>query len=217
MSRVLLHGITYAEDGPALEPGFEDRPLRRLTHGSVSALVADHPSGAPDPRIESLREYGRAIERLTAGRTLLPARFATVLPDDDSVLALLRDRQATLLATLGRVRGAVELGVRATFRDGVSASADSSQSGGEYLAGKLAQRRRARDVSNALDPLARIARGSRQALAGRAELSIVCAYLVDRDRVAEFVARVTELDTGLDDVELACTGPWPPYSFTEAA
>ncbi len=216
MTRLLLHGITYAEDADSdLGAGFEGRPLRSLRHDSLAAIVAEHPSAAPDPRIESLRAYGRIIERLAETRALLPARFASLLPDDASGVALLRDRQPELLAALGRVRGAVELGVRATWRNGVPAPVPDPESGGEYVAVKLAQRRHARDVAGALDPLARIARGSRQAVSTSAELSVVCAYLVDRDRVAEFVARVTQLDGGIDEVELTCTGPWPAYSFTE--
>jgi hypothetical protein len=41
------------------------------------------------------------------------------------------------------------------------------------------------------------------------------AYLVDQERISEFVALVEQLDARLDDVELVCTGPWPPYSFAE--
>jgi hypothetical protein len=46
---------------------------------------------------------------------------------------------------------------------------------------------------------------------------VLDAYLVDRGRVREFVAMVEQLDDRLDDVELVCTGPWPPYSFAEGA
>jgi Gas vesicle synthesis protein GvpL/GvpF len=33
--------------------------------------------------------------------------------------------------------------------------------------------------------------------------------------LGEFVALVEQLDDRLEDVELECTGPWPPYSFTQ--
>ena len=60
-------------------------------------------------------------------------------------------------------------------------------------------------------------RSSRRALAPRPGLPVLDAYLVDRGRVSEFVALVAQLDHRLDDVELVCTGPWPPYSFAEGA
>ena len=43
-----------------------------------------------------------------------------------------------------------------------------------------------------------------------------CAYLVDRELVEDFTASLRRLDQQLRDVELVCTGPWPPYSFAEA-
>jgi hypothetical protein len=40
------------------------------------------------------------------------------------------------------------------------------------------------------------------------------AYLVDRERVDSFRARVEELGEEIDGAAVVCTGPWPPYSFT---
>ena len=51
----------------------------------------------------------------------------------------------------------------------------------------------------------------------RNDPAVLDAYLVDRARVDEFVALAAQLGDGLDDVELVCTGPWPPYSFAEGA
>ncbi len=42
---------------------------------------------------------------------------------------------------------------------------------------------------------------------------VIAAYLVDSDRTDEFVAGVRDLGTAIEDAELVCTGPWPPYSF----
>jgi hypothetical protein len=33
----------------------------------------------------------------------------------------------------------------------------------------------------------------------------------------EFADRVRDLDEHDADIELVCTGPWPPYSFTPGA
>jgi hypothetical protein len=40
------------------------------------------------------------------------------------------------------------------------------------------------------------------------------AYLVDREAVASFSARVQEIQDGNPHLRITCTGPWPPYSFT---
>ena len=41
------------------------------------------------------------------------------------------------------------------------------------------------------------------------------AYLVEREAVEPFVARVRELQREHPALSLLCTGPWPPYSFAE--
>jgi Gas vesicle synthesis protein GvpL/GvpF len=76
---------------------------------------------------------------------------------------------------------------------------------------------RAPRVASELDQLTALARASRRTLSPAPDLPMLVADLVDRDRVREFVATLAQLDDRLDDVELMCTGPWPPYSFVEGA
>jgi hypothetical protein len=42
------------------------------------------------------------------------------------------------------------------------------------------------------------------------------AYLVERGSVRDFTARVDTLQREHPELALLCTGPWPPYSFTES-
>ena len=39
------------------------------------------------------------------------------------------------------------------------------------------------------------------------------AYLVDRDGVDRFLASADVVAAAHGEVELVCTGPWPPHSF----
>jgi hypothetical protein len=149
---------------------------------------------------------------------ILPAQFGSLLPDEDAVRALLRGRCKDLLRRLGRVRGAVEIGLRASWRDGAGAVPEARpQTGSSYLRDRLELRQSARQLASELDPLGALARGTRRALVPRPDLPVLDAYLVDRGRVREFVAMVEQIDDRLEDVELVCTGPWPPYSFAEGA
>jgi hypothetical protein len=43
------------------------------------------------------------------------------------------------------------------------------------------------------------------------------AYLVERARVPAVVETVRDLQREHGELALLCTGPWPPYSFAEAA
>lgn len=226
---LLIYGIVEAGRGGVDGTGLEHRPLRRVVEGPIAAIVSDqdeeHPeatAGAvrehPDATASAVREFERIIERLMDGYPILPAQFASMLPDEAAVRAMLRARRKDLVRRLDRVRGAVELGLRARWRGRLTApSGERSLSIDDYLRDRLELRQSARRVASELDPLAALARSCRRALAPRPELPVLNAYLVDRTRVSEFVAMVEELDGQLDEVELVCTGPWPPYSFAEGA
>jgi hypothetical protein len=149
---------------------------------------------------------------------VLPVQFGSVVEDEAGVRGLLRRRRKDLVARLARVRGAVEIGLRVSWRDaGPGGSDAAAHGGGSYLRDRFELRQSARRVASELDPLSALARSSRRALVPRADLPVLDAYLVEQGRVDEFVALVAQLSDGLDDVQLVCTGPWPPYSFAEGA
>jgi hypothetical protein len=215
---LLVYGIVEARHLDAYGPGLDDRPLFGLTERPLEAIVSDHDGGPPDPSADALHAYERTVRRLMDRGAILPAQFGSVMPDEDAVRGLLRGRRRDLMTRLRRVRGAVEIGLRASWRDDAGAALDPRPtSGSSYLRRRLELRQSARRVASELDPLTALARGSRRALAPRPDLPVLDAYLVDRGRVREFVALVEQLDDRLDDVELVCTGPWPPYSFAEGA
>jgi hypothetical protein len=163
--------------------------LYAVRHGALAALVAEHE--APEPTPEALRRHEAVVEGLMARGPVLPMRFGSTTDDVEGWLAA---HEGELPAALERVRGAVELGVRGT---GSGPRTPPPASGTEYL-----MRRAGTERLHA--PLAAMARASVR----RGRPPHVGAYLVDRDRVDRFRARVRELDAGL-----VCTGPWPPYSF----
>jgi Gas vesicle synthesis protein GvpL/GvpF len=149
---------------------------------------------------------------------ILPAPFGSVVDDEAGLRGLLRRRRKDLLARLQRIRGAVEIGLRANWRGAGRGGWDARPpSGASYVRDRLELRQSARHVASELDPLPALALSSRRALAPEPDLPVLDAYLVDRARVDEFVALVAQLGDSLDDVELVCTGPWPPYSFAEGA
>jgi Gas vesicle synthesis protein GvpL/GvpF len=215
---LVVYGIVEADGGEARGEGLDSRPLHGVTEGPLVAIVSHHDGGAPAPTASALTAYERAVRRLMERGAVLPARFGSVVDDAAAARALLRRRRRDLLVRLQEVRGAVEIGLRASWRDGQRALADvRPQSGTSYLRDRLELRQSARQVASELGPLTALARSSRRALVPRPDLPVLDAYLVDRGRVDEFVALVEQLDDQLDDVELVCTGPWPPYSFAEGA
>ena len=185
-----VYAVTEARDR-ALQP-----PLYEVDRGRLAAVVADH--ATPEPTPDSLWRHEEIVEALMAEGPVLPMRFGSTT---DDVAALLDRRHDALLAGLEQVRGAVELGVRVVGAVGEPPPA----SGTEYLrrrAAIVALRRRIHE------PLAALSRAALEL----DRHGSVGAYLVDESAVERFHATVDELEVALG-VTLACTGPWPPYSF----
>jgi Gas vesicle synthesis protein GvpL/GvpF len=213
--RMLVYGIVAAGEVDPWGRGLDNQPMRGITEGPLEAIVSDHARRPPESTAAALRAYESAVRCLMDRGAILPAQFGSLLADADAVKAFLRTRRDDLLARLERVRGAVEVGVRANWRGGALLDPGPTADG-SHLRHRLELRQWARRVAHELDPLMTLARGSRRALP-RPDLPMLDAYLVDRGRVREFVAMVEQLDNRLEDVELESTGPWPPYSFAQGA
>ena len=154
-----------------------------------------------------------------ADRAVLPMRFGTRLPDDAALEEVLATRQQEFLAALERVRGRVEVGVRAMQPLGTEPAVPIpavpvAMSGREYLQAKLSNGRRTEHEATALhEPLAKLAVAvSRRAALAPDEL-LRASYLVETANLARFRGTVERLQRAHEDVAILCTGPWPPYSF----
>jgi len=216
---LLLYGVAEAAAAPLSGIGLDNEPLHTVVEGQLAAIVSDHGGADSGPASNNrMRDYELAVRRLMEHDVILPARFGRVLADERAARALLRRRHSDLLSRLRRVRGAVELALRATWRRGAEEKpGDRPPSGTDYLRARFELRQSARRVASELDPLSAMAVSSLRTMAPASDLPVAYAYLVECDRVSEFVALVAQLKDHLDEVELTCTGPWPPYSFAEGA
>ena len=78
------------------------------------------------------------------------------------------------------------------------------------------ERRRSQLAAELHEPLARLAQETAGQPAGGNVFER--AYLVLEEDVDAFLDTVRELQAANPELSLACTGPWPPYSFgAEAA
>ena len=179
----MIELLAITDEGVAPPP-----PLRLVPAGPVGVLVGPAPEGEVDA--EALWNRESLLEDLMDERALLPIRFGTRVEDDAAAAAAVAPRGAELAAALDRVRGAVEVSVRAIAREAEEAG----------------------DVGAVHARLAGLAREHAR-LDGPEPLR--AAYLVDRAAVDGFVAAVRELQHEHSALSILCTGPWPPYSFTE--
>jgi Gas vesicle synthesis protein GvpL/GvpF len=211
---VLVYAIAQRGDSPIAGYGLQHKPLRAIHADALMAIVSDHEGAALRPEVETLWDYERIVERIAQVRAIVPARFGSTLDADEAVVEMLRSKRERLMTVLEHTRGAVELSVRATWEQ---APEPEHHTGTGYMQARLQQRSRAREVAGELMPLDKLSRTSRCKLPAGPEHPMRCAYLVDSELIEDFTASLRRLDQQLRDVELVCTGPWPPYSFAEAA
>lgn len=218
-----LYAIADDDGDPPETPGIHGAGVRAVSAGGLCALVSEHEELGHLTELDELWAHEGVVEAVAGeGRAVLPMRLGSTLPGTAEVEELLRERREDFERGLERVRGAVELGVRAVVAD-QDESADGEQApdpaggpGTTYLMSRLAAKRRAEEVAAALDSaLGALARGRARLGSSVADGGALrFAYLVDSDRVGEFRDRVDSLVEELEGAEIVCTGPWPPYSFT---
>ena len=193
--------------------GLAEAPLEGIAEGALLAVASRHEREPEEPALDALWAHERVIEALMADRAVLPLRFGTRMPDADAVRTPLAARREHLLEALDRVRGRVELAVRAIQPEAVAAApAAPAASGREYLRARLSIRRSSASLHEPLAALAVAARRWPELAPG--EL-LRASYLVDQPAVAGFRSAVERLQREHPEAALLCTGPWPAYSFVE--
>jgi hypothetical protein len=207
---------------PPRRRGLAQAPLDSVREGELLAVISRHVHPPGEPALDALWVHERVVERLMLDRAVLPMRFGSKVPDDESLREVLAYRQESFAAALDRVRGRVELGVRAMHReppDPPSVTAPpTAASGREYLLGKLRDGHRAEHAAALLhEPLSALAADARRQTTRGPDEVLRASYLVERTLLPRFRTEVERLQRTHPEVAVLCTGPWPPYSFVDGA
>lgn len=239
-----LYAIIDQPEAPVPEePGLENTATLCVSYGDIAAVVSPLAASKVPATEANLWKHEGVIESLMADWAVLPARFGTVLTDEAAIRDVLTTHYAHFVATLERVRGRVELGLRVLW-DPPRSMADSQRSaiddiyrppfpdgrsspasGRGYLLARLEREREAqvwRREAEALAaevhaPLARLAAKSTRQVLLTPRLLLTAAYLIERDRVKAFRRKVEGLSAANPELCFLCTGPWPPYNFVTTA
>jgi hypothetical protein len=205
-----LYAITAAP-GPPLPTVV---PLHAVPLGDLAAICA--PAEEREITADTLWRHEQVVEALMEDRDLLPVRFGTRLDDDAAAARSLAGRRAEFKRALERVRGAVELSVRAMFLDTGGPVEPTAETGADYLRLKRRITVAQETVASAVhEPLRALARAHTLRSPRPPAEALRAAYLVERDAVGRFTGLVAQLDEQHPELQLLCTGPWPPYSFVE--
>jgi Gas vesicle synthesis protein GvpL/GvpF len=206
------------EEPPPRRRGLAQAPLEGVREGDLLAVISRHTHPPGEPALDALWVHERVVERIMADRAVLPMRFGTRLDDDDALKEVLASRGQEFLAALQRVRGRVEVSVRAMKPPGeVTGPLPVAASGREYLEAKLRNGRAGdREARSLHEPLAGLAVESSRQAARAADELLRASYLIEEAALARFRGTVERLQSTHPDVAILCTGPWPPYSFVAA-
>jgi Gas vesicle synthesis protein GvpL/GvpF len=238
-----VYGIVPGRHPGVDVAGLEGRPVEPIRHGELAALTSRVPADtytdeALRRRLEDMdtvetmaRAHDAVLDAALRAGDVLPLRMCTLYATPAAVGEMLAAEADHFAATLARLAGKAEWGVKAFLKPpGELAPAGRPASGTEYLARRRAQREQAAASSEAVEAAAaevhaRLADAARAAvmarlqdrrLTGRAEEMVLNgAYLVDHDGAERFAAGVEALkaDYAEQGLELELTGPWPAYNF----
>lgn len=205
-------------------------PISAIIYQDIAAVVSRLESPRlPAPETNVWR-HEAVIEALMTIRTVLPARFGSLVKDEDVLQAALAKHYASLAADLQHLQGRVEVGVRVMWTaEPPSGAAQTEppaapQDGRAYMLARLKieqqeQKRRqeanwlAAEIHGALNSLAV---ASQQQVLATPRLLLKASYLVPRTQVEAFRSQFASLNQAYPELHFLCVGPWPPYSFVSA-
>jgi hypothetical protein len=219
----LLPGEAIPQEGPGNE--------------TLTALVSDIPPGPVAQTRRNMVAHTALLERAMARATILPVRFGTVAPGAAALSGCIAANAATFRAALRDIDGRVELGVKASWREGVVfaeivaadrelcrlrdrlRSRPASETYyervelGRRIEAALAERRTA-EAAAIVAELAPLAEREAELRTVEEDMILNRAFLVRRENEALFDARMEALaERGAARVSFRYVGPVPPYNF----
>jgi hypothetical protein len=239
--KVYVYGVVAAGEARDVQvDGVEGCPVRIVAGERLGALASDLERGSLTAA-RAVRAHWRVLDATAEHLTVVPARFGTVLADDDAVRSQLLEPNAEELGRLlGVLAGRVQLKVEGRYDEprllrtivegspSIAALQRRVQSRsavagyydriglGEAIAAAVEQRRAA-DTERARRALAPLAEADRTEEPRTPDTAFNLSFLVARDRLDDFGAGVAALRDELGDgIGVRYVGPLPAYSFAEA-
>ena len=236
-----VYGFMRAAEAPdRLDGGVSGAVVEPVTEGRLAAL-ASAVAQEIVPRRADLLAHADILQRAHDAGTVLPLRFGVLMPGDDEVRAELASRADELERMLEQLDGRLEMSVSALYREEVvlreiveerpevaraqAAMRDKPPAAthferirlGELVAGAVEAKREA-DSSDILRELAPHAVAVADEDLLHEQMVVNAAFLVERDRLAEFDAAVEQASRRrAERMQFKLLGPRPPHSFVGAS
>ncbi|HMF54767.1 MAG TPA: GvpL/GvpF family gas vesicle protein [Pyrinomonadaceae bacterium] len=206
-------------------------------HRGLAAVVSNTPLMVYDPTRENVFAHEQVNETVMREFTVLPMAFGALFRTQDDIIELIRGTYDALRDVLAKMEGKVEFGLKVNWdRDRVIAELEeqneeirqlkeqitSRTTGSTYFArmqlGRLIENALSDQADAYIRDVYSVLRDT--AVASRAnkpigdKMIMNAAFLIERDREAEFDSKVNELAAKYEGkCSFKYTGPWPPYNF----
>ncbi|MGH7326237.1 MAG: GvpL/GvpF family gas vesicle protein [Candidatus Rokuibacteriota bacterium] len=169
-------------------------------HGVRDLVLVASPVGLPparNPRAEAC--HHDILAGLLDAGAVVPFPFGTVVGDSE-LASWLEARWSRICSAVDHLRGRIEMNVRLL-------RLDSRAPANEGAAALL------RGVAERLVERAGLAAWRYAPTGHGANVAASVAFLVPREEVPAFLARIAPVAARVPDVAVVPTGPWPAYSF----
>jgi|HubBroStandDraft_3_1064219.scaffolds.fasta_scaffold18548_2 hypothetical protein len=219
----------------AIGIGSEAAEVHTVNYRDIAAVVSDTPLEVYDPTRENVLAHERVNEAVMRKHTVIPMSFNTVFKTREDIIELLRTAYDAFREVLGKMEDKLEFGLKVVWdpelviREIEKENENlrllrqeiSSQTGSTYFArmqygrlvDSLLQDRSEHLVSEIFAALSDVAVASRANKPIGDKMILNAAFLVARDREADFDSKVKEIDARYANLKFKYTGPWPPYNF----
>lgn len=234
-----VYGIA-AGAHPALPEGMggvgdPPRPVRILREGDLAAVVSEAPEGLR-PKRRDLLAHQNVLSEAGAAGCVLPMRFGSVAPDDNSVTGVLAERAEHYKERLRALDGRVEYNIKANHVEEAVlhqvmaenaeirglAEANRQAGGGSYddkirLGEMVAAAVKAKEGDDAAALRSALEAAADDVSVGPESTGWLAnvSFLVDRESAEAFLAAVEQARKDMPHLEVRINGPLPPYSFVE--
>jgi hypothetical protein len=235
-----VYGIIQASDVASfgrMGIGGTGEMVYAVSHGDIAAVVSRTPVFIFDPTRENALAHEHVIETVMKTHTIIPMSFGTVFRTDDDIREVLRSIYPSVKDILKQMAGKVEFGLKVTWdRDHIVEELQREHEEihrfhheitrkhlqSTYFArmqlgrmiDKAMSERSADYVREIYETLRAICVASRDNKPIGDKMIMNAAFLLEREREAEFDAAVNRIAKKFGDrLNFKYTGPWPPYNF----
>lgn len=214
----------------SLPPGLGGAAVRQIAFKGISVLISDLDSDRLGANILNVLTHQEVVNAaLSISRSVIPCRFGTLFPEDDSVLWLLKEHYEVVIDQLAKLEGKMEVSIQAIFNrkiapSGVEERKKPMTAGAIYLLRRKEQfdvikalkeeaERFSQKLNQVVSPFWSDVKVQKQLVEKKLLLNV--CYLVDQQDIPSFKLAYERFKGENSSRKLLYTGPWPPYSFAD--